>query len=676
MTTTTSVETLTLAGVADGARDIVRPRERLSVSEWAKRHFFIREPGAVQPGPYDLSWTPYWREPLDCLARPDVRRVNVVAAAQTGKTQLGNVGVAYWCSQSPTNMLYVRPTEADVLEAFRDRFRPMIEANLREMLPPGDWMVMSRNPAILLRNCTIYGAAATVARQLTSRTTPRVWYDETDTAEESANSLGDVLALLDERQMAASGARSITLGTSTPKRPDGANWQGYQNSDAREYWEPCPVCGAYQPLAFGALRTVDAERDPQLIREHDLGYFECVHCHEAIEPQWQAWMADRGRWVERCRTIEDPLPLSDAEVVERASLETAPVKDRWEPARGGEPSGSDHRGYRVWRANTKFEQCGWSNIIARWFEMYENPSQRQVFINNWRAEPYQEAIDSAGEDVIEACRGEYPASVVPSRAKIVLASIDVQTDSVWYSVRAFGPAMESWLVEYGQLQVMNQQFEVTLNRFYQRAVTTGWPVAGSDDGDRMRAYAIAVDSGFRTDDVYRFARNPGVIPLKGHQTADFRVRVSQVEHRNVHGAIHLYHCNVKAMRDRLQRLIRGGGEGMGRWWIHADASREYISQMTSEHLVNRSRQSTTKVWRPKSQGRPNHLLDCETYILALAEAIEMRGEYSVAAVTEDWPAVGVTPGRPRRSPTPAELARASANQGGRRVRSSPPPGWG
>ena len=617
---------------------ILAPRERLAMSEWAVRNFVIAEKGAILPGPYSLDMTPYWREPMDAMGDPAVRHINIVASAQVGKTQIGNVCIAWHASERPSNMLYVRPTEPDVVEAFRDRFRPMIEANLRHLTAGANWMNLSDNPVISLTSCIIYGAAASIARHLTSRTTPIVIFDETDTAEETSNSLGNVLALLDERQMAGSAMRSLTVGMSTPKFEDGSNYAAYVNlSDRREYWEPCPICGHYQPLRMDAIKSADGERDPMLIRRHSLARYECRGCRELIGPDWQGWMADRGVWVPHGREIAEPLPVGDADVVDRA-LAILPDRERWTPPMTGEDADNPHRGYRVWRANTKFEQCGWSHILARFFETHKKPELFQVFVNNWLAEAWRHGVAAADAETLRARVGVYEPRMVPSRAKVVLGAVDVQQDALWYLLRAFGPNQESWLIDKGHVEVSHQNYRAALQWVYDHAITRGFQVAGEPTA-MMRAWAIAADSGYRADEVYEFARQPCVIAVKGHDIADYRLRVSQVEGKHRPDPLPLYHVNTKVFKDRLQRMIHAMPGDAGEFHLHRDTTEEYVEHMTSEHLIAK-KGVKVKTWQLKSESKANHWLDCETYVLALAEALEQRLEIRVMSLQDTDPRYG------------------------------------
>lgn len=645
------------APIPENVRRMIKPRPRLSVSQWAiEKPFMIDEPGAVLRGPYDLSLTPFWREPLDSVGDPLVRWMNLVASSQIGKTLAMMIGMAWLLRHRPANAMYVRPVEDDISEAFRDRWQPMILANLRDMIPPtGEWLTVSRNPAITLQGAIIYGAAATVERQMTSRTTLIIWYDETDSAGEVANSLGNVLKVLDERQMAGSAARAITIGSSTPKYEEGSNWQAYdQRSDRREYHSPCPLCGAYQTLVSQRIRVPEKMRDPMAIRATQPAWYECGACKGAIGQEFQGWMADRGVWVPKTQKIAEKLPVQDKAIVERHSLTLAPAEERWEPRREGEASINPHRGYRVWRANAKFEQCSWSNCVAMLFETQRHPDSYQVYLNNWEALPFKESVAPADETIVRARIGELPPHVVPRRARVLLGAVDIQPDRLYYLVRAFGQQQESWLVEYGTVEVTAERFQVAMDAIYDRLFYRGWRLHGeAEEGLRMRAYALACDSGYRADEAYQFADRPGVIATKGLEQALYRVKKSTVERKHSPDPVDLYLLNTLAFKNRLQRMIRIKPGEAGEWHLHKETTEEYVRHITSEELRKKKKGAPVATWQLKAGGRDNHYLDCEAMILGLAEVLEQKGEVSLLALKETDPALGVFRVRGAGEPAPA-----------------------
>jgi phage terminase large subunit GpA-like protein len=505
-----------------------------------------------------------------------------------------------------------------------------------------------------------------------------VLFDEIDNCEDASGALGNTWSLVLERQAAASILHCKAVAMGTPNDESGTNWQEYLKSDMREYHEPCPLCGGYQAIKLGNIEVAQGMRDPILIRHHQAAAYRCTHCGELIEQRHQGWMADRGIWVPACQQVAEPLPLSDVDIVDRRALALAEDSVRWTPKLTGEVPINPQRGYRVWRANTKFEQCTWSNILARFLEVHKHPEQMKVFANAWLAEPWRDAVRSADVDTVRDRIGVYEAQVVPTRTKVVLGFVDVQLDCLWYVFRAFGPNQESWLIDFGTVEVHGRDHGAALDTLYKWAFYRGWVVSGQAPDTatakalRMRAYAIAVDSGAFTDEVYEFARRGGVVPTKGRDQADFRVRASQVEGKKRPDPLTLYHLNTTVFKDRLQRLIQTQPGQPGEWHLHRDTTDEYVAQLTSEHAVRertKGKARAVRRWMKKAEGIANHLLDCESGVLGLAEILEQKREVSVMTLRDEDPAEGlfrpgIVPSKPAAPAQPVGRIKGFEGRGG------------
>lgn len=655
----TAVDRSRMIELSEAVRRRFLPKPRWTVSEWAvHRPFWIVEKGAASAGVYDLNLTPYMREPIDACGDPGVRRANWVICPQGGKTKAAEVVIAWYMDRKPRNMLYIRPTEPDIDEAFRDRFAPMLRENLPELIPSGarsKWMTLSKNQRIELTNAIIYGAAATLARQLTSRTAGLIYYDETDTGEATANSLGNVLDVADDRQMALGEGEVFTLGSSSAKYDTGSNWVAYaEQSDRRLYWEPCPECGVYQelPAERGLFErrflTVDDERDPNAILRERLARFVCEGCGSLIDDSWQGWMSDRGVWVPAGQKIVEKLPLRRRRIVEQDSLAKLPDGDRWEPKREGPEPDNPHRGYRVWAANVKADQRSWSHMLSRWFSVVKtkSPEKLQVFTNSWKSLPWKATLKGAEEDQIKQRLAPFKPDIVPARAKLVLGAYDLQeSGEVHYAFFALGKIkgeLAIWRFASGTRRVIGERFDLALAGMYADH-TKGWPIVGADPRWRMRPYAIAVDSGWNTGDAYEFSRRPGVVAIKGKDEADFVVRFAQREGKLSPEPIDLYTLNIKVFGNRLHALLIEPPDTSGGLWLHEETSEDDIRQLAAEELrQKKGSQKTT--WQPKTVGRPNHQTDIARYVLGLIEILEKTGEVSVMAMDDDADPIGVYAG--------------------------------
>lgn len=639
--------------IAEGIRRRFRPKPRLSVSEWAEKHpFWIVEKGA-EAGVYDLGRTPYMREPMDACGDPSVRRANWVICPQGGKTKAAEVVIAYRLEYRAGNMLYVRPTEPDIDEAFRDRFAPMLQENLPHLVPTlGKWMVLSKNQRIELTNAIIYGAASTIARQFTSRTTPMIYYDETDTGEATGNSLGNVLDVADDRQMALDDSDAFTLGSSSAKLDTGSNWVAYdERSDRRSYWEPCPECGMYQelPAEKGLFDrhfvTLDDERDSDTILRDRLARFVCAGCGCLIDDSWQGWMCDRGVWVPAGQRVAERLPLKQRQIVEHDSLQRLPDDDRWVPKFEGPEPRNPHRGYRIWAANMKAPQRTWSHMLARWFRVTakKDAERLQVFTNSWKSLPWKATLKGVDEEVARRRVGVFKRGLVPSRAKVLIGAYDLQeVGEIHWAFMAVGVVegrLAYWWIDAGTREVVGDRFDLALDQLY-REHCTGWRISGADPRWRMRPYAIAVDTGWRTGDAYEFSRRPGVVAIKGKDDAGFVVRHSQPEGKLNPEPVDLFTLNNKTFGNRLHALLIEPPDSTGGLWLHEEVTDDDLRELTAEELKQK-KGSTKTTWQVKTVGRPNHKTDLARYILGVVEILQTTGELSVMAMQPEDDPVGV-----------------------------------
>src|SRR5258705_9202438 len=96
--------------VAAKVAEVLRPRRRIPVSQWAEecRHL---PPTANTPGPWRNRRTPYLKAIMDAFSDPRVERIAVQSAAQVGKTECLHNMIGYAVDEEPGTMLYVNPTE-------------------------------------------------------------------------------------------------------------------------------------------------------------------------------------------------------------------------------------------------------------------------------------------------------------------------------------------------------------------------------------------------------------------------------------------------------------------------------------------------------------------------------------------------------------------------------------
>ena len=83
-----------LAEINGFTRELFKPREHLSIPEWAEKNLTLSARVTNIPGAYSTNLTPYVREPLEAFGDDSVRRVCLVWGAQTSKTTTILAGLA------------------------------------------------------------------------------------------------------------------------------------------------------------------------------------------------------------------------------------------------------------------------------------------------------------------------------------------------------------------------------------------------------------------------------------------------------------------------------------------------------------------------------------------------------------------------------------------------------
>ena len=71
-------------------------------------------------------------------------------------------------------------------------------------------------------------------------------------------------------------------------------------------------------------------------------------------------------------------------------------------------------------------------------------SHKMNFINSWLAEPWEDTKIKINSDSILERQCTYEEAVVPNDAVFLTGGVDVQKDSMYYTVRAWGYGMTSW----------------------------------------------------------------------------------------------------------------------------------------------------------------------------------------------------------------------------------------
>ena len=511
---------------------------------------------------------------MDKFTDPLIEQIVLCFGAQLGKTEteLNMIGYALDQTQSPVMMVY--PTDAIAKFASDKRVQPMIKSvksisdNFDENSKLLELDFNNGNYMVLV--------GANSPSSLSSRSIKYLFFDEIDKYPAFSGKEADPIKLAKERTKTFVDKKIVMV--STPTVESGNIWQALMNAnERRQYYVPCPHCGVSQILKFKQIKWPDEHNDnADMIR--DTAYYECEHCGEHIYDKHKMEMLRHGEW----RAENKPQSK-----VRSISYHLSSIYSPW---------------------------VTFGDVAYEFKNSKGTPASLMNFINSWLAEPWRSAKTKSTQ-TLHFTESTYDRGVVPDKATLLIASVDVQLDHFWWEVRAYAPGVKSYLIDYGQASTWNDLEEIIVNREYP-----------SEYGEPRQVMKAGIDSGFRTDEVYQFcARFPEIcIPLKGssnHKTLTAPYSMSSVE-KGVIGGLKLYVLNTDYWKDFIfARMVRTTDE-VGTIHLFKDCPQEYTDHLRSEEkqeIRNVKTGEVTVQWKPLTGHPTNHLLDTCTYNAAVAD---------------------------------------------------------
>lgn len=577
-----------LPEIGDSFRRGIKPRDLITVSEWADRHRELRS-GTNAPGPWRTALTPYLREIMDALSEHSaVRQVTFIKSSGVGGTEVALNWIGYIMHHlGNKDLLVVQPT----LE-LRDRsFNPRLAKMIDETSCLAGLVSNAQRNKANRTDLLEYGARARIIKaganspdSLRSDHLPYVLCDEVDAFPWDVGGEGDPMTLIENRQRTFSRAKTYLISTPTKENASRISQQ-YARSDQRRYLVPCPHCGEMQPLEFGGKDCsygLKFRRAPKV--EGDTGPAAVV----------SAWYV--------CRACAAEIYESD----KTAMLE----KGRWVAAR---PSVKHHRGYHI---NALYAPVGlglsWLKIAQKWIDAQGDSAELKAFFNTYLGEVFREDGENIENISLIGRLEDYPETIP---AVIRTAGVDVQKDRLELTVVDWGEGEEGWVRDHIILPG-----------------DTAQPHVWDELRDTLAALAVkaaAIDSGYNTSMVYAFVEKrrwcyatKGITGMDRPLIEDEKRRRQRLRVKRKKGAA-VEPVGVDGGKALLYSRLKQIEPGPGYLHFPRDPAfdDEYFAQLAAEKLVTRF-----KGHRPISewvQTRPrNEALDC--LLLALV-AMRLSG---------------------------------------------------
>lgn len=553
---------------------VLKPPENLTVSQWADKYRILSPKDSAAPGQWHTSRTPYLKTPMDAFNDLHIRDITFVAGTQLGKTVMEQNMIAYAIDQEPGPMLIVYPTDKLAEFTSQNRLRPMIK--LSEPLRRKYDEEHSQRLELQFDDMYIALVGANSASGLSSRPVQYVFFDEIDKFPRWTGQEADPLKLAEERTKTFYNKKIIKV--SSPTLKTGNIWRSWETAEAQyEYFVPCPFCGEFQTFKMKNLRWEGAKTPKEARRA---AAYHCENCGQIIEDRRKMSMLRNGVWQ----------PVNDApRKPRRVAFHLSSFYSPW---------------------------LTFGDIAEEFVASKDTPEKLMNFINSWLAEPWEDRASRLKSDIVMTKALPYARGTMPARAQLLTVGVDVQLDHFWYSVRAWGPHMTSWLVDNGRAETW-ADIATVIDRNY-----------ADENGEIRNVNLACIDSGYNTDEVYQFcAEHLGVaVPTKGSSTALKSRYTVTVLDRAVGFGLRLFSFDPNQLKDYIAGRLAVDAGAPGSWNVYKDIEREYCDQVCAEQKVEHKDKKgrVSYVWEKITSHAQNHYLDTETNNILAAEILGVR----------------------------------------------------
>lgn len=443
-----------------------RPPANDTVSEWADKNRVLVSESSAEPGPWRTDRAPYLREIMDAFTQPGIHEIDIMASAQTGKTetQLNMMGRAMDIDPGP--MLYVQPTDKVAEDYSKRRISPMISAcpPLRDKV----YRAKGRDANNTITMKTFPGGSLAIIganspSDLASKPVRYIFMDEIDRFPASAGTEGDPIELAERRTETYRHNRKI-VKCSTPTIKGASKIErAYMHGTQEEWRTECPHC-----QNFSFIRFDDVKFDKEEFQDE--------------EGQTQ-YLVRNTRWL---------CPICKRETPE---VEVKRCAAKWFVRN---PKAIQN-GVRSFRLNAFMSPWSdWKSICLSFLKAKNDPYLLRVFHNTMLGESWEMRDNSGAPEKLFSRREHYNAEV-PSGVLVLTMGIDTQDNRLEYEVVGWDKNEQSWGISRGVIPGRADSPGVWAE--VDDLLDREWKMA---NGMGMRILATFVDSGGHfTEDVYK-----------------------------------------------------------------------------------------------------------------------------------------------------------------------------
>ena len=550
--------------------NILKPKPKLTGSEWADEYFFLSAESSSMPGKWKTR--PWQKDILDVMTDQKTPIVVFKKPTRVGYTKMLGIVAAYYIHQRPSVQLHYQPNADEAKGFAEDEFEPMIRDNrvISELIETPNMRGRAKKEKTIKKlypggYAEFLGAESD--RNFNRRTARVVSGDELDTWKKETGKAGDTVTTMMRRTSDFWDRKNILGG-----KPVGAEFTEDIDEDELDgvsivdYWFkrgtqeyrhlPCPHCNTYQRFEFEELlwdKDKD-EKEKTIEHHHETAHFLCKQCGKKIQDKHKRNMDKKGKWIaEKPENIKNGI-----------------------------------RSFHIWAMLSYSPNVTWADIVREFLSAKNDRLKLKAFYNEVLSRTFEEDYEKVNIGDYEERKEIYTAQV-PNGALILTFGADTQDDRIECEVTGWGEAEESWSIEYKIFHGDTSKPEVwaRFDEFLLKTYTR-------DDGGLMRIYCGGLDTqGHRAKQAYafcktRFARR--VFAFKGAKAIDAPI-APRLASRNNNGNVSLYMIGVNAAKDVIySHLIT---EQIGAGYMHfpqdENYNDEYFKQLTAEKRAKNGR---------------------------------------------------------------------------------------
>jgi len=593
---------------------IWQPPDRRPPWAWAEEHIHSI-PYSPVPGRFRADNSPWLKEPLEALVDPKARIVFILAAIQSSKTTIGEIGACYIIANLPGPALWLDQTDDDAKDQAESRLgRLFDECPAVKALYPKDRHKLKTSTKHFSHGMTLWVLGAHNKTNLQRRSIR--WLIGDETWRWPVGHMAEA-----EARVTAFGWLGKCLFMSQGGEENDDTHRKFETTDMREWTFECPHCRLRQPFKWENVEWSKDARDEDgewnFARVRETASLVCEGCNHAFEDN------DRTR-----RHLN--------------------VSGRYVPT----------------NLNASPENVGfhWNALCAMsWGRLAELYLRAKAAAKRGDLEPlrqfYQKRLALPWRDYLE----DFKLEITPSGYRLGETWDDEAAVSRQgkFLPPPFDPAQSVAPLRFMTVDCQMDHFFVVVRGWslegssrlvWRERVPTWDEVLSLQERFAVHANLVFVDAGHATYDVYRECAKHGWVALMGdrratyvHRTKDGRTvhRFYSPRRKVVLGrgqSCSVFYWSNLNIKDMLARLRRNQDPERGPTWeIAEDAGDDYLTQMESEQRV---RKGGKWLWERIGK-RPNHYWDCEAMQVAAAVMLKLVGQESVkadsGAIEEDEP---------------------------------------